>query len=68
MKKVPYIIEKNPNGTFAIIENPKSEIYGTAGWAGDMVVRSPFNTREEAVTREKEIGEAYEFEPVEVKE
>ncbi len=66
MKKVPFQIEQNENGSFAIIENPQSKQYGNMAFAGDKVVRSPFKTREEALERIKEIGIHWEYEPVEI--
>lgn len=64
--KVPFVIERNENGTFAIIENPESKTYGTLGWLGDKVVRSPFTTRDDARKREYEIAEHLNFEAVEL--
>lgn len=67
MERVPYKIEKNEGGTYAIIENPESEVHGVHAYAGDRVTRSPFDTPEEAQQRIKDIGEHFQYEPYEVK-
>lgn len=67
MKRVPFKIEKNPNGTYAIIENPYDyRFIGSLPWYKEMVVRSPFDTEQKARERMKEIGSHWEYEPYEV--
>ncbi len=66
MKRVPFKIETNEGGSYAIIENPTSEIYGNQAYNGDKVVRSPFNNKEEALQRMEEIGKHWEYEPFEI--
>ncbi len=63
---VPFRIERNKGGTYAVIENPDSKVYGIASWAGEKVVRSPFNTPEEARQRVIEISDYYKYTSVEV--
>lgn len=63
---VPFQILKNETGSFRIVENPNSKKYGNMAYMGDKVVRSPFNTIEEARQREKDIAEEYEYTAIEV--
>ena len=66
LEEVPFIIEQNPNGSYAIIENPDSKVYGRFPFYGDQVVRSPFNSAEEARQRMKEIAAHYWYKSVEL--
>ena len=61
-----FIIERNEDGTYAIIENPQSETYGSMAYCGDKVVRSPFKSIEEARKRMKDIAEHWEYESKEL--
>jgi hypothetical protein len=63
---IPYIIEENEGGTFAIIENPTSEVHGNCAWLGAKVVRSPYKTKEEARKRMEEIAKHFDYCSVEV--
>lgn len=66
MKKIPFKIEKNEDGSFAVIENPTSAYFGNTAFNGDKVVRSPFDSMESARERMKEIGNYWEYEPIEI--
>lgn len=66
-KRVPYVIEENSNGTYAVIENPESGTYGNLAFQGHKVVRSPFGSVTEARQRLQEIGKVFEYVPVEIK-
>lgn len=67
MVKIPFRIEQNENGTYAIIENPDVyRLVGSIPWYNERVVRSPFSTKEEARQRIKDIGKHYEYEPFEI--
>jgi hypothetical protein len=63
---VPFIIEKNADDTYAVIENPETDNYGVAGWLGEKVVRSPFASAEAARQKELEIAKFWGFEVVEI--
>ena len=67
LKRVPFKIERNDNGTYAVIENPYDyRCIGSIPWYKEQVLRSPFNTKEEARQRMKDRGEHLEYEPFEV--
>ena len=57
MKTIPYAIVKNDSGTYAAIENPESEEYGASPLSGLKVIRSPFNSEDEAIQRVNDIAE-----------
>ena len=66
LKEIPYLLEQNENESWAIIENPQGKMYGSIPWYGERVVRSPFNSMDEARQRMKEISEHYEYHSIEV--
>lgn len=66
LSEVPFIIEQNENGTYAIIENPDSEVYGNHPYLGEKVVRSPFSSEAEALERLEAINEHWEYKSVRV--
>jgi hypothetical protein len=66
VEKVPYCLEQNGDGSWAIIENPTSKLHGSVPWLGDQVVRSPFKTADEARQRMKDIAEHWQYESYEI--
>lgn len=66
MKTIPFKIVENPGGSYAIIENPDSDIHGHTPIHGDAVIRSPFDTAEEARQRCKDIAEHDGYEVTEI--
>lgn len=67
MKTIPYIIKQNPDGSYAVIENPNAKTYGVSPWHGDRVVRSPFDSKDDARTRAVDIakGQGYQLQEIE---
>lgn len=57
MKTIDFKIERNSNGSYAIIENPDSGRDGISPLSGDRVVRSPFSSPEEARQKAHSIAE-----------
>ena len=57
MKYIPYLIAKNPDGTYAVIFNPDSPPRLGMIMHGDMSIHSPYGTLDAAKERAESFGE-----------